>query len=173
MKTSKGVIVTAFDLEDTEQLGGVKYDYLTVEALDKIRTCMNWMLEDEVIEWQGGLRKTYNKYLDPKVLNYHDRGMWDALYNKQIPTIDAAGFDNPCDQARISTACTNTFNNYAHAAPNEIILFVKYNLAEWQKTWQNSKMFTPMFKTTQNATALEIDQYLAHRAKFIQFTKKR
>ena len=26
MKTSKGVIVTAFDLEDTEQLGGVKYD---------------------------------------------------------------------------------------------------------------------------------------------------
>ena len=86
MKTSKGVAVTAFDLEDTEQLGGVKYDYLTVEALDKIRTCMNWMLEDEVIEWQGTLRKTYAKYLDPKVLNYEDKGMWDALYYKQIPS---------------------------------------------------------------------------------------
>lgn len=86
MRTSAGVAVTAFDLEDTEQLGGVKYDYLTVEALDKIRTCMNWMLEDNVMEWQGSLRKTYNKYLDPKVLNYDDQGMWDALYNKQIPS---------------------------------------------------------------------------------------
>lgn len=86
MKTSKGVLVTAFDLEDTEQLGGVKYDYLTVEALDKIRACMNWMLEDEVMEWQGSLRATYNKYLDPKVLNYDSQDMWDALYNKQIPS---------------------------------------------------------------------------------------
>lgn len=95
------------------------------------------------------------------------------IHNKQIPTINAAGFDTPCDQARISAACANTFNNYAHAAPNEITLFVKYNLREWQKTWQDNKVFTPMFKITQNATALEIDQYLAQRAKFIQFTKKR
>ena len=86
MKTSKGVLVTAFDLEDTEQLGGVKYDYLTVEALDKIRACMNWMLEDEIMEWQGSLRKTYDKYLDPKQLNYDSEEMWDALYNKQIPS---------------------------------------------------------------------------------------
>lgn len=60
--------------------------YLTVEALDKIRTCMNWMLEDEIIEWQGNLRATYTKYLDPKALCYDDQGMWDALYNKQIPS---------------------------------------------------------------------------------------
>ena len=46
MKTTKGILVTAFDLEDTEQAGGVKYDYLTVQALDKIRTAMNLLLED-------------------------------------------------------------------------------------------------------------------------------
>ena len=86
MKTSKGVLVTAFDLEDTEQLGGVKYDYLTVQALDKIRACMNWMLEDEVLEWQGSLRATYDKYIAPKVLNYDDKGMWTALFNRQIPS---------------------------------------------------------------------------------------
>lgn len=86
MKTSSGVLVTAYDLEDTEQLGGVKYDYLTVQALDKIRTCMNLLLEDERMEWQGSLRATYNKYLHPDVINYDDRGMWDSLYNKEIPS---------------------------------------------------------------------------------------
>ncbi len=86
MKTSAGVLVTAFDLGDSEQMSGVKYDYLTVEALDKIRVCMNWMLEDGAMEWQGSLRKTYQKYLDPKVLNYDNKGMWDALFNKEIPS---------------------------------------------------------------------------------------
>ena len=86
MKTSKGVLVTAFDLEDTEQLGGVKYDYLTVQALDKIRTCMNWLLENEHMEWQGSLRATYDKYLSPKVLNYDNPGMWESLYKKEIPS---------------------------------------------------------------------------------------
>ncbi len=86
MKTTKGILVTAFDLEDTEQLGGVKYDYLTVQALDKIRTCMNLLLEDDRIEWQGSLRATYNKYLHPDVINYTDRGMWDSLYRREIPS---------------------------------------------------------------------------------------
>ena len=86
MKTSKGVLVTAFDLEDTEQLGGVKYDYLTVQALDKIRVCMNWLLENEYMEWQGNLRATYDKYLAPKVINKTDKGMWESLYRKEIPS---------------------------------------------------------------------------------------
>ena len=86
MKTSSGVLVTAFDLGDTEQLGGVKYDYLTVQALDKIRTCMNLLMEDERMEWQGSLRATYNKYLHPDVINYDDRGMWDSLYRREIPS---------------------------------------------------------------------------------------
>ena len=86
MKTSKGVLVTAFDLEDTEQLGGVKYDYLTVQALDKIRVCMNWLLENEYMEWQGSLRATYDKYLAPKVINKTDKGMWESLYRKEIPS---------------------------------------------------------------------------------------
>ena len=85
MQTSKGILVTAFDLSDTEQLGGVKYDYLTVQALDKIRTCMNLLLEDDIFEWQGTLRDTYNKYIHPDVIEYDDRGMWDSLYRREIP----------------------------------------------------------------------------------------
>ena len=86
MKTSKGILVTAYDLEDTEQLGGVKYDYLTVQALDKIHVCMNWLLEDNRIQWQGDLRSTYTKYVSPDVINYTDKGMWDSLCRKEIPS---------------------------------------------------------------------------------------
>lgn len=86
MKTSKGILVTAYDLGDTEQLGGVKYDYLTVQALDKIHVCMNWLLEDGLIEWQGNLRDTYTKYVSPDAINYTDSGMWDSLCNKEIPS---------------------------------------------------------------------------------------
>ena len=86
MKTSKGILVTAFDLEDTEQLGGVKYDYLTVQALDKIHVCMNWLLEDNHIQWQGNLRDTYTKFISPDAINYTDKGMWDSLCRKEIPS---------------------------------------------------------------------------------------
>ena len=86
MKTTTGILVTAWDLEDTEQMGGVKYDYLTVQALDKIRTCMNLLLEDEVIEWQGNLRATYDKYIHPDVINYDNQDMWESLYNREIPS---------------------------------------------------------------------------------------
>lgn len=84
--TSKKIMTTAWDLEDTEQMGGTKYDYLTIQALDKIRTCMNLMLEDGVITWQGSLRATYDKYLHPDVIDYKEPKMWDMLYNNEIPS---------------------------------------------------------------------------------------
>ena len=60
--------------------------YLTVQALDKRHVCMNWLLEDGRIEWQGSLRETYNKYVSPDAINYTDKGMWDSLCNKEIPS---------------------------------------------------------------------------------------
>ena len=79
MKTSRKVLVTAWDLHDSEQLGALKYDFLTVQAIDKIRTCMNLLLEDQEMEWQGNLRDTYNKYLLPKNLEYTTPEMWDMV----------------------------------------------------------------------------------------------
>jgi DNA polymerase-3 subunit alpha len=79
MKTSKGQIVSAFDLHDSEELGLVKYDFLTVSALDRIRQTMNYLLEDDEIQWQGGLKKTYDKYLSPDVIDYKNHDMWDLV----------------------------------------------------------------------------------------------
>ena len=87
MKTSKGQLVTAFDLHTLERCGLVKYDLLTVSALDRIRQTMNYMLEDGTIEWQGSLRKTYNKYLAPNVLDYNSKEMWDMVGRGEITSL--------------------------------------------------------------------------------------
>ena len=84
MKTSRGVRVTAWDLHDSEMMGALKYDFLTVQGLDKIRTCMNLLLEDRLMEWQGNLRDTYNKYLLPKNLDYTNPEMWRMAGSGEI-----------------------------------------------------------------------------------------
>lgn len=87
MKTTKEQLVTGYDLHDLERCGLVKYDFLTVSALDRIRQCMNYMLEDGTIEWQGSLRKTYNKYLSPAVLDYTSDEMWDMVGRGEISSL--------------------------------------------------------------------------------------
>lgn len=91
MKTSKGILVSAYNLEDSEKMGGLKYDMLTVQALDKIHATMNYLLEDRVIEWQGNLRATYDKYLLPANIEYNDIKMWEMLWSGEI--IDVFQFD--------------------------------------------------------------------------------
>ena len=84
MKTSRKVLVTAWDLHDSEQLGALKYDFLTVQAIDKIRTNLNFLLEDQQIEWCGNLRDTYNTYLLPKNIDYTSQDMWNMVGNGEI-----------------------------------------------------------------------------------------
>ena len=84
MKTSRGVKVTAWDLHDSEECGALKYDFLTVEAIDKIRTCMNLLLEDGLMEWQGSLKETYDKYLLPANLDYTNPDMWKMAAEGKI-----------------------------------------------------------------------------------------
>ena len=93
MRTSNSVVVSAYNLEDTEYLGGLKYDFLTINGLDKIRTTMNLLLEDGHMEWKGGLRKTYNHYLLPKNLEYDDPKMWEMAHKNQV--VDLFQFDTP------------------------------------------------------------------------------
>ena len=87
MKTTKEQLVTAFDLHDQEECGVLKYDMLTVSALDRIHQCMNYMLEDGTMEWQGSLKKTYDKYLNPAVLDYTTKEMWDMAANGDISSL--------------------------------------------------------------------------------------
>ena len=92
MRAPNGTETTQFDLGDSDYMGGLKMDCLTVEALDKIHTCMDLLMQDGYIEWQGSLRETYNKYLHPDVLNRITPEMWKLIADNKL--IDAFQMDS-------------------------------------------------------------------------------
>ena len=86
MKTTKGITVTSNDLHESEYAGLIKFDALSTDCLGKIRTCMNYLLQDGLMEWQGSLRATYKKYLWPSNLKYTDE-FWNNINNNDINSL--------------------------------------------------------------------------------------
>lgn len=84
MKSPNGVPTTQFDMGDSDMMGGLKVDMLTIEGLDRIRKTMDLLLKDNKIEWQGSLKETYDKYLHPDVLEYDNQEMWQLLYSGEL-----------------------------------------------------------------------------------------
>ena len=84
MRTNSGDLVTQFDLHDCEKVSLIKVDLLCIEALDKIRAELNLLLKDNVIEWQGNLKDTYEKYLGVYTLERKDLNMWKMLWNHEV-----------------------------------------------------------------------------------------
>lgn len=84
MKAPNGQFTTCWNLEDSEYCGNLKFDFLTVENLDKIRETMNLLIRFNKIQWQGSLRNTYNKYLHPDVLDYENEDMWNMIGSGEI-----------------------------------------------------------------------------------------
>lgn len=84
MKAPNGVYITQFNMKGSDYCSGLKMDFLTIEALDKIRICMDLLIESGHMKWQGTLRDTYNKYLHPDVLDYDTKKMWDMVSNNDV-----------------------------------------------------------------------------------------
>lgn len=87
MKAPNGTYITQFNMKDSDYQSGLKMDFLTIEALDKIRTCMDLLVANRYMEWQGSLRATYDKYLHPDVLDYDTREMWDWISENKVPDL--------------------------------------------------------------------------------------
>ena len=99
MKAPNGVPITQFNMKDSDYCSGLKEDLLTVKSLDSIRKCMDYLIEYGKIKWQGSLRKTYNKYLHPDVLDYDSPEMWDMVGRGEIT--DLFQFDSPVGRIAI------------------------------------------------------------------------
>lgn len=99
MITPRGDQVTAWNMDDSDWCGGLKYDSLTTECQDKLEVCMELLIKHKKIVWQGSLRQTYNKYLHPDVLDYDSKEMWDMCSKGQI--IDLFQFITPVGGACI------------------------------------------------------------------------
>lgn len=79
MVSPNGAIINQYDLHHGEYGGQLKFDLLSIDALCCIRSCLNLLLENKKIDWQGSLRKTYNHYLRYDVLEQDNKKMWSLL----------------------------------------------------------------------------------------------
>lgn len=84
MKTNNGITISSYDLHELESCSLIKYDLLSIDALDKIRATLDLLLKDHVIEWQGNLRDTYEKYLGIYTLKRTGTDMWKKLWDHKI-----------------------------------------------------------------------------------------
>lgn len=79
MVSPNGAIINQYDLHHGEYGGQLKFDLLSIDALCCIRSCLNLLLDNKRIKWQGSLRKTYNHYLRYDALEQDSKEMWDLL----------------------------------------------------------------------------------------------
>lgn len=87
MRAPNGDIITAFDLHDCEDCSLIKYDLLSVEALDKIHICLDLLLEQGFIENKGTLKETYEALIGIYNLEREDKKMWEMVWNHQIQSL--------------------------------------------------------------------------------------
>ena len=87
MKAPNGTLCSQFELHDSEYMGGVKFDALTTDALDRIRTCIDLLLKYGYIDWQENLKDTYEKYVGLNNLDYETKEMWDLIGENKISNL--------------------------------------------------------------------------------------
>lgn len=84
MKTASGDIITQFDLHADEKVSLIKWDLLSIDALQKEHVCMNLLLEDGRLEWQGDLKSTYEKYLGVYKIERNNPKIWQMLNEHKV-----------------------------------------------------------------------------------------
>ena len=87
MKVPNGDIVTQFDLHDSEAVSLIKIDLLSVEALDKMHVCLDLLCDQNIIERQATLKKTYEKYIGIYNIERNNPEMWKMVWNHEIQAL--------------------------------------------------------------------------------------
>ena len=85
MKASKGEsTITQWSLSDSEYMGLVKFDLLSVDNLDRIRMTLEHLEEDNQIKNQGSLKATFDEYLHPRTIDKEDKAYFDLASTGDI-----------------------------------------------------------------------------------------
>lgn len=84
MRTTKGDIITAFDLHDSEEVSLIKIDLLATKSLSKIRTCLDLLIEYGYVKPESTLRETYEEVIGVYNLDRDTREMWELVWNNDI-----------------------------------------------------------------------------------------
>lgn len=87
MRAPDGTIISQFDLHDLEKLSLIKYDLLSVEAMDKIQVCLGLLVKYGYLKWAGTLRKTYEDAIGIYNLERTNSKMWKMVWEHKIQSL--------------------------------------------------------------------------------------
>lgn len=79
-----GVEITAFDMHDSDEMGALKFDLLKTKPPQLFAKCIEYMVKDGAIKWQGSLRATWDKYLHPSNIDYSNQALWDNMADGKV-----------------------------------------------------------------------------------------
>ena len=87
MRAPDGTICTAFELHDAEAVSLIKYDALSVEAMDKIHNCIELLCEYGYIEQKSSLRETYESVVGIYNIERESQEMWRMIWEHKITSL--------------------------------------------------------------------------------------
>lgn len=160
MRSPDGTLTTQYELHDSESMGLVKYDYLTTSALSKIQLTLETLIKDGYIKWKGNLKDTYFSTLDPQMINFDRREIWDSIAHNEV--LDLFQFDTPVGkqsaaqikpQSLIELAQANSLMRLmpkgAKETPTETYVRFKNDINEWYrelKEWNIPDEYITIFE---------------------------
>ncbi len=87
MRAPDGTLCTAFELHDAEAASLIKYDALSVEAMDKIHNCIDLLCEAGLVEREPTLKETYENLIGIYKLERDNPKMWSMVWNHEINSL--------------------------------------------------------------------------------------
>ena len=87
MRAPKGEIITQFDLHDAEDTGLIKYDILSIEALDKIHNCIDLICKYGYETEEATLKETYEKIIGIYNLERDNQDMWKMCWEHKVMSL--------------------------------------------------------------------------------------
>ena len=87
MRAPDGTICTQFELHNCEDVSLIKYDMLSVEAMDKIHNCIDLLCDAGLVERERTLKETYEKLIGIYTLERDDPKMWEMVWNHKITSL--------------------------------------------------------------------------------------
>ena len=87
MRAPDGTICTQFELHDAEAVSLIKYDALSVEAMDKIHNCIDLLCDYGYAERKNSLKETYESLIGIYNLERDNPKMWEMVWNHKINSL--------------------------------------------------------------------------------------
>jgi len=151
MRTPSGEVISQYELHDSEFCGNLKYDFLNTKTCSMIQLTLEMLIKNNKIEWQGSLRKTYDKYLHPDIIDKENLDMWNILNQGEL--ISAFQFDSNVGEKAIkmiqptnllqATDANNLMRLMGEDGKEQPLdMYVRYktDINEWYKDMKNLKL---------------------------------